>query len=94
MTHEVVSGTKTGVQAQIKKVAAHALFVHSHMLQLACHCSMCCSSCQLKPKKLNVFSLWKFFHFSKENQEVQHVLDLPEMKLPYSGYFHDMAKML
>ncbi len=30
------SGKKTGVQARIKKVAPHALYVHCHLLQLAC----------------------------------------------------------
>ena len=71
------SGTKTGVQAQIKKVAPHALFVHCHcnMLQLAC---VQAANSGIKHVYVTLVTLWKFFHyFAKRTeclQEIQRVL--------------------
>ena len=67
MVQARISGKKTGVQASIKKLAPHALFVHCHcyLLQLAC-------------VELNVYvtltAHWKFFHYSPKRVESQNGL--------------------
>ena len=80
------SGKKTGVQARIKKLSPHALFVHCHchLLQLACvHAAN--STNGIKHVYVTLTALWKFFHYSPKRAEslkmVQQVLDLPELKI-------------
>lgn len=79
------SGCKTGVQARVKKLAPHALFVHCHchLLQLAC--VQAANSIQgIKHVYVTLTALWKFFHSPKRTQslkDVQSVLDLPELKV-------------
>ena len=80
------SGRKTGVQTRIKKLAPHALFVHCHchLLQLAC-VQAANSTKGIKHVYVTFIALWKFFHYSPKRAEslkmVQHVLDLPELKI-------------
>ena len=80
------SGRKTGVQTRIKKLAPHALFVHCHchLLQLAC-VQAANSTKGIKHVYVTLTALWKFFHYSPKRAEslkmVQHVLDLPELKI-------------
>lgn len=80
------SGSKTGVQARLKRNAPHAVFVHCHchMLQLAC--VQAANSTQgIKHVYTTMTSLWKYFHFSPKRaqslREIQDVLNLPELKI-------------
>ena len=80
------SGKKSGVQTRIKAIAPHALFVHCHchLLQLAC-VQAANSTPRIKHVNTTLTSLWKFFHHSpmrtESLKEVQHVLDMPELKI-------------
>ena len=80
------SGPKTGVQARMKKLAPHALFVHCHchLLQLAC-VQAANSTPGIKHVYVTLTALWKFFHYSPKRtqslKDVQSVLDLPELKV-------------
>ena len=80
------SGKRSGVQARMKKLAPHALFVHCHchMLQLAC-VQAANSTPGIKHVYMTLTALWKFFHYSPKRteslKEVQRVLDLPELKV-------------
>ena len=80
------SGRKTGVQTRIKKLAPHALFVHCHchLLQLAC-VQAANSTKGIKHVYVTLTALRKFFRYSPKRVEslkmVQHVLDLPELKI-------------
>ena len=70
----------------MKKLAPHALFVHCHchMVQLAC-VQAANETPGIKHVYVTMTSLWKFFHYSPKSVEslrkVQHVLDLPELKV-------------
>ena len=59
------SGKKTGVQARIRKLSPHALFVHCHchLLQLAC-VQAANSTNRIKHVYVTLTTLWKFFHYS------------------------------
>ena len=80
------SGKKNGVQARIKKHAPHAIFIHCHchMLQLA-SVQAAKNTTRIKHVYATLTSLWKYFHFSPKRaeslKEIQHVLELPEMKV-------------
>ena len=80
------SGKRSGVQARMKKLAPHALFVHCHchMLQLAC-VQAANSTPGIKHVYTTLTALWKFFHYSPKRteslKEVQRVLDVPELKV-------------
>ncbi len=80
------SGKKSGVQTRIKAIAPHALFVHCrcHLLQLAC-VQAANSTPGIKHVYTTLTSLWKFFHYSPKRteslKEVQHVFDMPELKV-------------
>ena len=72
------SGKKTGVQARLKKHAPHAVFVHCHMLQLAC-VQAANSTKGIKHVSTTLTTLWKYFHYSPKRaeslKEIQHVLE-------------------
>ena len=77
------SGKKSGVQTRIKAIVPHALFVHCHCHLLQLDCVQAANS---TPGIKHVYtSLWKFFHCSPKRteslKEVQHVLDMPELKI-------------
>ena len=80
------SGRKSGVQALMKRLSPHALFVHCHchLLQLAC-VQAANGIASIKHVYTTLTSLWKFFHYSPKRavqlKEVQKVLDLPELKI-------------
>ena len=82
----IFPGKKTGVQARLKKHAPHAVFVHCHchLLQLAC-VQAAYSMTGIKHVYTMLTTLWKYFHYSPKRaeylKEVQHVLNLPEMKV-------------
>ncbi len=73
---------KNGVQARMEKNSPHAIFVHCHLLQLAC---VQAANHTEGIKRVYNFDLQKFFHYSpkrSENlKEVQRVLNLPELKI-------------
>ena len=74
-----------GVQARLKKHAPHAVFAHCHLLQLAC-VQAANSTTGIKHGCTTAdHSLWKYFHYSPKRaeslKEIQHVLNLPEMKV-------------
>ena len=80
------SGRKTGVQARLRKLAAHALFIHcrNHRLQLAC----VQAANQVRIIKWvysNLTTLWKLFYYSPQKAEhmkdIQAVLNLPQLKM-------------
>ena len=72
------------VQARLKKHAPHAVFAHCHLLQLACVQSAI-STTGIKHVYTTLTTLWKYFHYSPKRteylKEIQHVLNLPEMKV-------------
>lgn len=80
------SRAKTGVQARINEHAPHALFVHCHchLLQLAA-VQAANSTLGIKHVYLTLTTRWKYFHYSPKRTEslieIQHVLDLPELKV-------------
>ena len=79
-----ISGKKTGVQARLKKHAPHAVLVHCHLQQLVC-VQAANSTTRIKHVYTTLTTLWKYFHYSPERaeslKEIQHVLNLPEMKV-------------
>ena len=80
------SGSKTGVQAWLKKHAPHAIFVHCHchLLQLVC-VQPANNTDGIKHVFTTLTTLSKYFHYSPKRAEslkaIQSVLDLPEMKV-------------
>ena len=68
----------------MKKNSPHAIFVHCHLLQLAC-VQAATHTEGIKHVDITLITLWKFFHCSpkrSENlKEVQRVLNLPELKI-------------
>ena len=78
------SGKKRGVRARMKKNSPHAIFVHCHLLQLAC-VQAANHTEGIKHVYITLITLWKFFHCSpkrSENlKEVQRLLNLPELKI-------------
>ena len=90
------SGKKTGVQARMKKLAPHALFVHCHchLLQLAC-VQAANSTPGIKHVYVTLTALWKCFHYSPKRtqslKDVQSVLDLPELKVIKPSDTHWLA---
>ena len=79
-----ITGKKTGVQTTLKKHAPHAVFVHCHLLQLACM-QAANSTTGIKHVYTTLTTPWKYFHYSPNRSEslkdIQHVLNLPEMKV-------------
>ena len=75
-----------GVQARLKKHAPHAVFVHCHchLLQLAC-VQAANSTTGIKHVYNTLTTLWKYFHYPPKRaeslKEIQHVLNVPEMKV-------------
>ena len=73
-----------GVQARLKKHPPHAVFVHCHPLQLA-SVQAANSKLGIKHVYTTLTSLWKYLHYSPKRdeslKEIQHVLNLPEMKV-------------
>ena len=80
------TGNRAGVQARVKKLAPHALFVHCHchILQLAC-VQAANETPGIKHVYVTLTALWKFFHYSPKRTEslkqVQCILDLSELKI-------------
>ena len=78
------SGKKTGVQARLKKHASHAVFVHCHCHLLQLVCAQAANSMTGIKHVYTMLTLWKYFHCSPKRaeslKEIQHVLNLPEMK--------------
>ena len=68
----------------MKKNSPHAISVHCHLLQLAC-LQAANHTEEIKHVDITLITLWKFFHYSpkrSENlEEVQRVLNLPELKI-------------
>ena len=64
------SGNRTGVQARVKKLAPHSLFVHCHchILQLAC-VQTANETPGIKHVYVTLTVLWKFFHYSPKRTE-------------------------
>ena len=52
-----------GVQARLKKHAPHAVFVHCHLLQLAC--VQAANSMTENNMSNHADPLWKYFHYSR-----------------------------
>ena len=79
------SGDKTGVQRRLKTLT-HALYVRCscHVLQLA-FVQAANVTPGIKHVYTTLMTLWKFFHYSpkraKSLNEIQKVLDLPELKI-------------
>ena len=81
------SGKKTGwCLSKTKETTPHAVFVlgHCHLLQLACvHAAN--STTGIKHVYTTLTTLWKYFHYCPKRaeslKEIQHVLNLPEMKV-------------
>ena len=72
---------KKGVQARMKKNSPHAIFVHSHLLQLVC-VQAANHTEGIKHVYITLITLGSFFRYSpkrSENlKEVQRVLNLPD----------------
>ena len=71
------------LEKSIKAIVPHALFVHCHCHLLQLDCVQASNS---TPGIKHVYtSLWNFFHCSPKRteslKEVQHVLDMPELKI-------------
>ena len=68
----------------MKKNSPHAIFVHCHLLQLAC-LQAANHTEEIKHVDITLITLWKFFHYSTKRfenlKEVQRVLNLPELKI-------------
>ena len=80
----IFSGDKTGVQGRLKEFSPHALFVH----WLSCPSTGFKASNAtpgIKHVYTTLMTLWKFFHYSpkraKSINEIQKVVDLPELKI-------------
>ena len=84
------SGDKTGIQRRLKELSPHALFVHCHchVLQLA-SVKAANATPGIKHVYTTLMMLWKFFHYSPKRaellNEIQKVLDLPELKIGRSS---------
>ena len=74
------SGKRNGVQSLLK-MNVHC---HCHLLQLAC-VQAANHTPGIKHVYTTLTTLWKYFHYSPKRTErlkaVQHVLDLPELKV-------------
>ena len=75
---------KTGVQRRLKELSPHALFVNCRVLQLA-SVQAANATPGIKHVYTTMMTLWKFFHYSLKRaeslNEIQKVLDLPELKI-------------
>ena len=58
-----LSGKETGVQARLKKDAPHAVFVHCHLLLLAC-VQAANSMTGIKHVYTTLTTPWKYCHYS------------------------------
>lgn len=78
------SGKHNGVQSLLKKISPYIMFVHCHLLQLACVLAPNVTN-GIKHVYVTLTTLWKLFHYSPKRteclKEVQGVLDLPELKI-------------
>ena len=78
------SEKKAGVQTRMKVLAPHALFVHCHLLQLAC-VQAANSTKGIRHVYVTLMALWKYYYYSPKRAEslkaVQNFLDLPELKI-------------
>ena len=79
---ETFSGKKKiGVQARLKKNSPHAIFVHCHLLQLAC-IQAANHTEGIKHVYITLITLWKFFHYSpKRSAKLKEVQGVPELKI-------------
>ena len=80
------AGSKSGVQARLKKNAPHAIFVHCHCHKLQLACVQAANNTEgIKHVYTALTTLWKFFHNSPKRyenlKEIQKVLELPELKI-------------
>ena len=82
------SGKKTGVQAKLKKHTQHAVFVYCHLLQLA-YVEAANNTTEIMHIYTTLITLWKYFHYfpkrAESLKEIQHVLNLPEIKVTKSS---------
>ena len=79
------SGKETGwCSSKTKETCSTAVFVHCHLLQLA-YMQAANSTTGIKHVYTTLTTLWKCFHCSPKRagslKEIQHVLNLPEMKV-------------
>ena len=77
----------------MKKNSPHAIFVHCHLLQLAC-LQAANHTEGIRHVYITLIIMWKFFHYSpkrSENKEVQRVLNLPELKIVKPSYTRWLA---
>ena len=83
------SGKKTGwCSSKTKETSPQVVSVQCHLLQLACMQLACMqaanSTTGIKHVYTTLTTLWKYFHYSPKRaeslKEIQHVLNLPEMK--------------
>ena len=77
---------QSGVRARMKNFAPHALFVHCHCHILPLACVQAVNSTPgINHVNMTLTALWKFFHYfpkrTESLKEVQHVLDLPKLKI-------------
>ena len=82
------------VQARLKEHAPHAVLVHCHLLQLAC--VQAANNMNIIKHVYTVLTtLWKFFQYSPKRakflKEIQHVLNLQEMKVSKPLDTHSLA---
>ena len=77
------SGKKT-CSSKTKETCWHAVFVHCHLLQLAC-VQAANSRIGIKHVYNMLTTLWKYFYYypkrAESLKEIQHVLNLTEMKV-------------
>ena len=64
----------------MKKNSPHAIFMHCHLLQLAC-VQAANHTEGIKHVDITLITLWKFFHYSPKRSENQRVLNLSELKI-------------
>ena len=90
-----VSGKMTGVQARLKNRVALAVFVHCHLRQLAC-VQAANSNTGIKHVYTMLTTLWRYFYYSPKREEslkeIQHILNLPEMKIIKPSDTHWLAR--
>ena len=88
------SGKMTGVQARLKNHVALAVFVHCHLRQLAC-LQAANSKTGSKHVYTTLTTLWRYLHYSPKRAEslkkIQHILNLPEMKIIKPSDTHWLA---
>ena len=79
----IFSDKKTGVQARLKKYAPHAVFVQCHLLQFACvQASYSTTGIKHVYTMLTTLEVLSLYPKRAESlKEIQHVLNLPEMKV-------------